>query len=86
VIEGAMKTIKRDTPLLFFEIHGLTKESKYNDFIKIFDAITPIGYNIYNSNYKEAIALDSLNEFYKGAFIAYHRDDNRFKNILSQTA
>jgi FkbM family methyltransferase len=83
VIRGALITIQNERPLIYFEIHGLNDTQKLKDLNEIYDTLFLLNYIIINTQ-KIVITKLTLNEFFSGAFLAYHQDSIWCKELVRQ--
>lgn len=85
VIKGAQKVLHQFDPVLYYEIHGLSKEQKLHDSSYIYDNLKSLGYHVYCLAAGQNKLTDlNCKEHYKGAFMAF-RSKNSLGHKLLQS-
>lgn len=83
VLSGAIQTIKRYKPVLYFEIHGLTENQKHDDLSNIFHMISPFHYNIHKlTRGLTQVTVNNIVDVGGGGFVAYYEDRLNIKKAL----
>lgn len=66
VLNGMMKIIYENKPKLYIELHGSTKENKYDNIRRIFLLLREYDYNIEHIESGKEVSIDEINKYSEG--------------------